>query len=257
MTDTDFIDAISAHVLEKNAPARPVVVSGDKDRANAALAIYRNNVRMALSRALSDTYPVVERLVGGDFFKAMAQEYFHAGPPASPMIVDYARGFADFIDRFAPADTVPYLGDVARLEWAWLEAYRAADAEPLCADEIIAAGGADPSALRFQFHPSFRLLSSAFAVHSIWRRNRPGGEDTPIDMNDGEDILIVRPRNNVEVITLARGAMAALRALQHGESVEVAFERASTPAFDPQALFSLILSAGLVIGATTENLTEG
>ncbi len=250
MKDAAFIDAVSAHVLEPIASASPAFASADRDRAAAALAIYRNNVRTALSRALSDSYPVVEKLVGDDFFKAMALEYFHVGPPASPMIIDYARDFADFIESFEPAATLAYLSDVARLEWAWLEAYRAANAEPLNPEEIIAAGGDDPSTLRLQFHPSFRLLSSAFPIHAIWRCNRPEGGEAPTDMNEGEDVAIVRPQNSVEVIVLKPGAATALEALQQGESVEAAFARAATTAFDPQALFSLILSAGLVVGVS-------
>ena len=258
MKDAALIDAISAHVLEPTAPAAPAFTAGDRDRAVAALAIYRNNVRTALSQALSDSYPVVEKLVGGDFFKAMAREYFHAEPPVSPMIIDYARGFADFIDSFEPASTLAYLGDVARLEWAWLEAYRAADAEPLCAEEIIAAGGEDPARLRFRFHSSTRIVMSRFPIHSIWRRNQPDGEDTSVDMTLAEDALVIRQQNNVDVIALPPGAAAALNALSLGKSIEEAFNCSDTVTdFDPQSLFSLILTAGLVIDASAERTTKG
>ena len=257
MRDADFFGAVSAHVLAKDAPASPAFVSADPDRTAAAISIYRNNVRAALSRALKETYPVVEKLVGAEFFKAIAREYFSAGAPNSPMIVEYARNFPTFIDNFPPAATLSYLGDIARLEWAWLEAYRAADTQPLSAEEIAAAGGDDPSALRLQFHPSFQILSSAFPIHAIWRRNRSEGGNSPIDLNEAEDVLVVRPQNTVEVTVLPPGASTALMALHHGASIEDAFQKPTTPDFDPQALFSLVLSAGIVIGATTDHSKAG
>ncbi len=259
MDDAGVIDAVAKGVIAKEPPASPVLPAADPARAMAAIAVYRNNVRAALSRALADTFPVVAALVGDDFFKAMAREFFNAHPPSSPMIVEYARGLPNFIATFSPAATLPYLSDVARLEWTWLEAYRAADAAPIDSDAIIAAGGGDPSALRFDFHPSFRVVTSRFPVASIWRRNRPGGEETPVDMNVGEDVLIIRPDRSVELHVLAPGAATALATLQLGAPITDAFERAlsETPEFNPQALFALILSAGIVTGATTEIPTEG
>ena len=63
----------------------------------------------------------------------MARAYALAEPPRSPVLMDYGAGFADFIAGFAPAASLPYLPDVARIERAWREAYHAADAEPLTA----------------------------------------------------------------------------------------------------------------------------
>ena len=259
MDDAAIIDAVAAGVLAEEAPTTPVPAMGDDDRAIAALSIYRNNVRAALSRALGETFPVVAALVGDEFFKATAGAYFASQPPRSPMIVDYGRRFPEFLSSFTPAASLPYLADVARLEWAWLMAYRAADAASLDSDAIMGAGGDDPSALHFELHPSVAIVSSPFPVLSIWRRNQPGGAQIRVDAHRGEDVLIVRLQNTVELHVLAPGAATALKALQRGEPIADAFARAvrETPEFIPQGLFSLILSVGVATAASTDNPTKG
>src|SRR3546814_5903028 len=67
------------------------------------------------------------RIVGDEIFRAMARVYVASAPPHSPIMLDYGASFPDFIERFEPATTLPYLADVARIERAWIEAYHAAE----------------------------------------------------------------------------------------------------------------------------------
>ena len=78
--------------------------------------VYRNNVHSSLINALATAYPVTLQLVGDEFFRAMAGIFVQAYPPASPLISEYGSTFADFIQGFEPAASVPYLADVARLD---------------------------------------------------------------------------------------------------------------------------------------------
>lgn len=254
-----FMDIVASGVLSKDPVASPVPARGDTGRAKAALSIYRNNVRTALSRALGDTYPVIAALVGDEFFKAMANAYFTAHPPHSPMIIEYGRRFPEFLSSFPPAASLPYLSDVARLEWAWLMAYRAADATSLTSGAIMAAGDDNPSALHFDLHPSVTIISSPFPVASIWRKHRPDGSQISVDMNIGEDVLIVRPENTVDLHTLLPGAATVFAALQRGATIADAFAYAQqeTSDFDPRALFALVLSSGVAIAASTRTHTKG
>ena len=92
-------------------------------------AVYRNNVYHSLIRALADTYPVVERLVGEEFFRACGRAFLDGGgfPKLAPLH-DFGGGFGAFLDGFAPASArLPWLGDVARVERAWLDAWNGAD----------------------------------------------------------------------------------------------------------------------------------
>ena len=84
-----------------------------RHREFAALWVYRNNVVAGLIETLKDNYPAVRRIVGSEFFRAMALQFVTANPPHSPVMLGYGAGFAKFIARFEPAATLPYLPDTS------------------------------------------------------------------------------------------------------------------------------------------------
>ena len=72
-------------------------------------AIHSNNVRSGLIEALAIRYPVVQQLVGDDFFAAMASAFALDNPPSSPSFIFYGADFPDFVAGFAPAASLPWL----------------------------------------------------------------------------------------------------------------------------------------------------
>jgi len=251
MSDQSLFDAF-AHALRNRQESAPSFALGDAARARAGLAVYRNTMRASLAKALAEKFPVVEQLVGEKFFRFAALEFLNAHPPSSPLLSDYGGAFPAFLASFEPAQSVPYLADMARLEIAWLEAYRAADATPMSAKAVAAAGADDPTRLRIRMHPSARFVRSHFPIVSIWRRCKEGAK-IDIKMQKGECAMIARPRADVNVTALGAGAFAALTALSEGATVEQAFEAAASDGdFDPQAVFQILMQSGVVVAAMTD-----
>ncbi len=62
-------------------------------------------------------YPVCCQLVGEIFFNATALSFINQCPCLSPDLGDYGKQFPDFIANFEPVKHLPYLSDVAHLEW--------------------------------------------------------------------------------------------------------------------------------------------
>ena len=120
-------------LLDSSAAVPPAVRGAARRKAERRFAVYRNNVLTGLVSALAARFPVVQRLVGDEFFREMARVYVAQEPPNGPILMQYGETFAAFIDGFAAAAPVPYLGDVARLEMARGRAYHAADVVPLAA----------------------------------------------------------------------------------------------------------------------------
>ena len=52
-------------------------------------SVYRNNVASSLTRALEAAFPTVRKLVGDEFFAAMAGVFLRAHPPQSRMLMLY------------------------------------------------------------------------------------------------------------------------------------------------------------------------
>jgi hypothetical protein len=104
--------------------------------------VYRNNVFVGLIEALERRYPVCRTLVGEEFFRAMARLYVELSPPRSPVLLTYGSDFAEFVETFPPAASLPYLADVVRLENALVAAFHARDAEPLSTEASTVRGSA-------------------------------------------------------------------------------------------------------------------
>lgn len=166
-------------------------------------AVYRNNVFSSLVNSMADGFPVVQKLVGEEFFTALASAYVRHNLPTSPVMYFYGDTFGDFIDGFAPAASTPYLGDVARLEYARRVAMAAEDvaivamAQPAKVNanadaetkETMAQDLLDKTA---QLHPSVRVMSSPYPIYSIWHRNTTSpNHPIPTD-GTGEHVLIWR-----------------------------------------------------------------
>lgn len=245
----EFAAALSDPAL----PAPPGVRRQVKLPQSRRFDVYRNNMVVSLIEALEATFPVVQRLVGTDFFKAAAKTYIRQAPPRSPVLLLYGETFGDFLDGFEPAAGVPYLGDVARLEWARLNAYHAADAEPLTIERLAAVPQAQLAETRFTLHPSLRLISSRFPVASLWAATSGADPEAEIDMKRGEDAAVLRPMLAVDLRVLPPGGQAFMAALGDGCTLGEAADRAAqaVEAFDLachlQGLFQLGAVAALHI----------
>lgn len=216
--------------------------------AQARFAVYRNNVASSLIKALEARFPVIERLVGEAFFKGVAHAFIRANPPRSPVLMDYGEAFPTFLATFPPAQGLPYLADVARIEYARGEAYRAADAEPVAPASLAPFAQADPNALRIVLHPSLRLVASDHPAFTIWRMNQPGATPQRIAAPQPETTLIARPHDAVITLTIAPGEAAFLAALEVDPHFAHAAHAAHAcdPACEPGLALGRALSLGIV-----------
>ena len=214
----EFARFVLAPPGQPAAPLLPAAVHRRGAATEERLAVYKNNVYSRLIDALAATFPAVERLVGREFFRYAASEYIGIHAPRSPTLIGYGDRFADFLGRFAPAASVPYLPDVAELEFKYLEAYHAAEAAAMTVDAFDAALAEPERAPALALHPSARLMQSRFPVSRIWELNvqaEPPLGKTQIP-GEAEQLLVIRPRATVEVRRISPGAYASLLTLADG-----------------------------------------
>ncbi len=198
------------------------------DGKDKRLDIYRNNVFYSLTNALADLYPVIKRLVGGQFFNATAGEYIRRRPPRSAAMVHFGEDFPEFLQVFEHTANLAYLADVARVELAWHQAYHAEDAVDLSASDFSAVRPEQLSLAKLVLHPSVRLLESLYPVLQIWNANQDGNQnDERIDLDSGGVTLCVyRPRYDVYLRELDRATYTLLHTLQQSANLETAMCRA-------------------------------
>jgi hypothetical protein len=244
--EVSYAAAFSGALLDPDL-ATPTVVAGPKSKAAAKrYNVYRNNVTVSLINALAAAFPSTLRITGVDFFRAMARFYVRAAPPRSPLLFDYGRDFPDFIERYEHAQSVPWLADVARIERAWLDAYHAADVQPLMPGDFAAIPAARLVNTVLKPHPATRVIRSRFSAVTIFTASRSDGPPSLVGAVEPEDALVTRPALDVEVRQLPPGGAIFLSRLMTSESLGAAASAAfaESPSFDLPANIRGLLEAG-------------
>src|SRR5262252_6569432 len=147
-------------------------IRGDGLDPAARIGTYRNHFFATLGGLLQVTFPVVCRLVDERFFAFAAHEYVREHPPRSRCLVKYGADFADFLADFEPCKALPYLADVARLEWALNIALGVQEAAPLPLRALAEVPTNEAANVVLRLQPSLRYVVSPWPIDAIWQANQ-------------------------------------------------------------------------------------
>jgi hypothetical protein len=165
--------------------------------------------------------------VGAEFFEGAARVFVREHAPASACLNDYGGELADFLLRFAPAAAVPYLAEVARLEWAVNRALHASDVPGLSLARLRALDEAALARVCFSAHPGVSLLQLSFPADAIWRAvlDQDDAAMAAIDLASGPvRLLIERAAGGVQVRRLGAPAFEFAARLCAGTPLFAAVE---------------------------------
>lgn len=231
----------AAAVLAGDASALDPHLAGSRQGVD----VYRHAVAANADNALFAAYPVVARLVGVGFFAEAARQHRLAFPSTSGDLNRYGSGFAGFLAAYPHAAPLPWLADVARLEWAWHEALGAADAAGLDPEALSRVPPARQAQLRFRLHPAVRLVRSRWPVLAIWEANQEGRDGTPAREEGADFVLLWRESNRVRLALLAPAEADFVDAIGHGCPLS---EAVGEGGWDLPGLLARLVGAGAICG---------
>lgn len=244
----DLQAAFAAHILEGGTDQLADSVVGDSIPAAARLRVYRHHVFHSLASALGSTFASVQALVGEDFFRAMARAYVAQVLPAQPVLAEYGMDFPAFVATHEPAQGLPYLADVARLDWALNAAFQATRGAALAVADLQAIPVEQLPAQRLALAPGHALICSVYPIDRVWAAAQPGVEAQSVDLENGPaQLLVVRRQDDAVFVAVAAGEASFLAALADGETLEEAAARGlgADPHFDLSASFARFLGLGV------------
>jgi hypothetical protein len=228
---------------------------GDATLMKQRLAIYRANVAASAAKALAAAYPVLLKVVGNEFFNGLARAYLRAWPSICGNLYDYGGEFAAFLDEFPHVQSLPYLADLARLEWQVHRAHGAADAKPWDPVGLTAVAPESQGEIRFEWAASAAVMSSVYPIAQIWTIHQPeyAGEFA-VDWSVAERVLVARAGFRVTVTALEAGDAAFLIAALAGGTLDDAATAAldADPAFDLGVLLARVIASNLICGIATD-----
>lgn len=209
-----FQDAFTAALAGQDDALGPWLQTGER------LAVYRNTVAKGLADALTDQFPSVARVVGLKWLTAAARAFAGAHPPASPCLMDYGAAFPDWLAAFPAAGELPFLADLARIDWARREALFAPDAQPLSGEAFTALRPKDWSRVAAELHPSAQLLAFHRAAPSLWIALQAENAPAAAVLGDQpEALLLLRPDQSLVWRRLTPGEHAFLQACKAGANL--------------------------------------
>jgi hypothetical protein len=211
-------------------------------------SVYRDNVVGSLVDAISQTFPVVQQLVGVQFFSAVAADFVRRQPPTAPRLSRYGAAFPAWLADLPQLRELSYVADVARLEWARVDAYFCGATTSVLAVETLLSHPSDllPE-LTFKPVASLRVVSAKTAMQSIWQAHQnPSPNLNDLDPWQPEDVRLLCREAGIDVERIGAAHATFLRALSDGRNLTMAAEAATAtdPSFDLQAALAAELAAG-------------
>ncbi|WP_300654875.1 DNA-binding domain-containing protein [Hydrogenophaga sp.] len=220
-------------------------------RASRGLMAYQANGHALAERCLPAAYPVVAQLIGQDSVHALARDLWHRHPPVGGDLAQWGDALPAFLSDSDQLADVPYLADVARVEWALHRAASAPDADP----DLPSFGRLsteDPESLTLWLAPGTALIPSDWPVVSLVTAHT-SGEPTLAEAGQrvrdrvGETALVWRQGWQPCVAACPANALGLLRALQRGAALTEALGEAPAD-FDFSDWLTQAVHSGLVLG---------
>jgi hypothetical protein len=219
------------------------------------LNAYQANGHDLAERSLLAAYPVVAALVGDDSFATMAREFWHRHPPARGDLACWGEALAAFVAPNPQLADVPYLADVARVEWAL---HRAAGAPDAGADPASFAllTQAEPDSFTLRLAPGTAVILSEWPVASLVTAHLH--DDPPlavaaawVQAHEAENAVVWRQALRPLVAACTPAEAALLAALLQGRSLLASLNDAlvADAAFDLGAWLPGAVTQGVVLGA--------
>jgi putative DNA-binding protein len=147
------------------AIAASYISPNDRPSSFERLEIYNRQYWFRLISAVSEDFPTINALLGSKRFDSLILAYLNENPSTSWMLRDLGAKLPSFLDAHPELTGRRHrlAVDVARLEWAYVDAFDRRHRTPLTTEEAQAIG----SESRLSLQPHLQLLELTYPVDSL------------------------------------------------------------------------------------------
>lgn len=213
------------------------------------LEIYRRGYIARLTEALGETFEATWWVLGDEDFFRLCHEFIRSFESKSYDLSDYGIEFQKFIAKSEQASEAPFIGDLAKFEWAFKEVFHQSnisiDSQYL-KNEI----ALNPEA-QFRLSASAKLFECEYSIYEIWKLRREKIEDiTELNFSKSEKIVIYKKQSQVFVKHLSVNEYLVISSLTKGltitQSIEQLSQKGEISPLEVQELFSTIGGLGIL-----------
>jgi len=188
------------------------------------LSVYAGGYVARTQQALAEAYEAVHHVLGERAFAELAQRYAARFSSHDYNLSFRGRHLSEFLTTDPLTVRLPFLPDLARLEWFISQAFHAFEQPPL--DPASLSGfSLDGDRARVVFQPSVGVIASAWPIVDIWEARTRPREEVDIDLiNRPQRVLVFRDGLTVRCELLEERPYALLDALLAGRTLGEACE---------------------------------
>lgn len=183
------------------------------------LDIYAEAYFERLVEVLEDDYAALKRVLGTDLFRALIVDYLEAHPSRDYSAAALGVKMPEFLQTHELSETLPYLPDLARLEWNVVHAFFAQDSEALSLEGLGSITEEQWLSAAFRLDRSVRLLQSRWNIDAVWK-----SKDQPVEEEE-RWLVIYRSNYKVRVESLTQVQYKMLEGLSEGLALDQLFTR--------------------------------
>lgn len=220
------------------APERLEPVTGPSSRSRLfndatpvapalGLSAYAGGYPVRIREALADTFEAVARVAGDHGFTALAARYTAACPPTSYNLNDVGWSLPSFLRADPLAGALPFLPDLADLEWKISRAFHAELSPPADTTGLGTLSDDEWSRVTLELQPGVATVVSRWPVRTLWEaRGDAGAARCCAADGDGESVLVYRRDLAVRLDLSNKIEVGALRAVARRRPLAVVLEHA-------------------------------
>ncbi len=216
--------------------------AGDANPVNR-FGIYRNNTLISLTESLKANFPVTVRLVHERFFHWAAREFIRRHPPDEARLSSYGAKLPAYLAALPACRSVPYLAELARLEWAICTSLHAEECDS-CSIEMLSRLGGGVGDARLVFQPTLQLIPSRWPIIDIWNAHQRSPVELPGAITRRPThVQVTRSADRIRLSSLSKGRCAFRRGLARGLPLNAAIrlavsrDRSFAPGIELASLF--------------------
>lgn len=209
------------------------------DRLSPAqqLEIYREQYWLRHTSSLLEDFPGLSGIIGQRTWERLVEEYLASHPPRSYTLRDLGAQLPDFVGRCEFLEHRELCWDMARLEWAYVEAFDAPDAPPLDPSKLAAIPPESWPEARLVLDPAVRLLTLSYPVARLRKQLRQAGDEpVKVPPREVQQLVVHRRGGDLFHSEISPAAFAVLEELSRGQRLGEALQSVMQRVAEPEEI---------------------
>ena len=156
--------------------------------------VYASGLVERAVEAIGNDFPALAKVLGPGPLRSLADRYTRRFLPRSYDLGQIGDRLAGFLEGDDLTRALPFLPDLARLEWAVAEAFVSSDEPPLRWDDLARLGAEAAADLSLRLRPGVAVLRSEWPFHAIWACRDMAVSEIDVPLRDRPCSVLVARR---------------------------------------------------------------